>query len=74
MKSNTMEAKYRKTVQINEMDYTITDIRPVLHGCTPVDYIYELEDRELWRPTEGQLDRLIAGEITLRQLEEDDNI
>ena len=69
-----MESKYRKTVQINGMDYTITDIRPVLNGSTPVDFVYELEEREGWRPTEGQLDRLIAGEITLRQLEEDDNI
>lgn len=67
-----LKQKYQdnQDVKIDGYDYRITDVRDVKQGEQIVDFVYELEAHSGWEATEGELDKLISGELTLRELEE----
>ena len=66
-----MEATYKSGQDVNIQGATvrITDAMPIKHGEEAVDFVYELDGRELWQATETEMERLVSGEWTLRDLE-----
>lgn len=65
------QPKYSKTVTIQGNEHTITNgPSPLRQGEQTVDFLYELDARELWQVTELEIERLQDGTLTFKELEE----